>query len=81
MLGEGAYGTVFKVKCLKTSVITSGAEGTRVVLDANKKKMAKLKTARLGLNVTSTLSKQSKKRTLLADQNYVIKEIDTSKLP
>jgi hypothetical protein len=32
-LGEGAYGTVFKVKCLKNSIV-SGNNGQRIALDS-----------------------------------------------
>lgn len=58
VLGEGAYGTVYKVKCLKTSIISGGSEGTRIVLDPqNKKITAQLKKPQLGVNVTSTLKR------------------------
>lgn len=33
-LGMGAYGVVYKVKALKTSMVLGGSEGVRVVLDS-----------------------------------------------
>lgn len=33
VLGEGAYGTVYKVKSLKTSIIQEGEDGVRVAIN------------------------------------------------
>ena len=41
ILGEGAYGTVYKVKSLKTSILRGG-DGARVALNKLPKKLKKL---------------------------------------
>lgn len=81
-LGQGAYGTVYKVKSLKTSMVLGGGEGVRVVLNSPTMRMKrKLTKNMLGSNMKSTISEQNKVRSLLIDQNYVVKEIDTAQLP
>jgi serine/threonine protein kinase len=81
-LGQGAYGTVYKVKSLKTSMVLGGSEGVRVVLNSPTMRMKrKLNKNMLGSNMQSTIEKQNKVRSLVMDQNYVIKEIDTALLP
>ncbi len=80
-LGEGAFGTVYKVKCLKTSIV-QGDSGQRVEMSATANKIGllrrKLNVRVEGVNMATSQDKNV--RTLLADQCYVIKVIDTSKL-
>ena len=81
-LGQGAYGTVYKVKSLKTSMVLGGSEGVRVVLNSPTMRMKrKLNKNMLGSNMQSTIEKQNKVRSIVIDQYYVIKEIDTALLP
>lgn len=76
-LGEGSYGTVYKVKCLRTSILSSDS-GQRIDTgQTNQTMRRKLNIRAEGVNMASSDSK--KVRTLLADQFYVIKVIDTSK--
>lgn len=57
-LGQGAYGTVYKVKSLKTSMLTGGSEGARVVLNSPTIRMKrKLNKNMLGMNMQSTIEK------------------------
>lgn len=82
VLGQGAYGTVYKVKSLKTSIVLGGSEGVRVVLNSPTMRMKrKLIKNMLGTNMQSTIEKQNKVRSLVIDQLYVVKEIDTALLP
>lgn len=82
ILGQGAYGTVYKVKSLKTSMVLGGSEGVRVVLNSPTSRMKrKLNKNMLGTNMQSTIEKQNKVRSLVMDQLYVVKEIDTALLP
>jgi len=82
VLGEGAFGTVYKVRCLKSSILTGGTEGTRVILnDPTMRMKRKLNKNLLGVNMQSSVSKQNRIRSLVQDQSYVIKVIETSKLP
>ena len=80
ILGEGAYGTVYKVKALKTSILSGGA---RVELANNPEIMKKyaLRKQTLGINMHSSVQKGNKVRSIVQDQFYVIKEIDTVNLP
>jgi hypothetical protein len=52
IIGEGAYGRVFKVKCLKNSILTG--EGT--VLSPTMKMRKKLKKNMLGYKVDGSTS-------------------------
>ena len=82
VLGQGAYGTVYKVKSLKTSMVLGGSEGVRVVLNSPTMRMKrKLNKNMLGTHMQSTIEKQNKVRSLVMDQLYVVKEIDTALLP
>ena len=77
-LGEGSFGTVFKVKCLKNSVV-QGDSGQRVAMTSGQNLGSlrrKLNMRTEGVNMAT--SEGTKQRTLLADQSYVIKVIDTS---
>lgn len=57
-LGQGAYGTVYKVKSLKTSMVLGGSEGVRVVLNSPTMRMKrKLNKNMLGSNMQSTIEK------------------------
>ncbi len=77
VLGEGAYGKVFKVKCLKSSILS----GEGKVLTPTMRMRKKLTKNLIGFNMGSSLSTHNQIRELLIDQLYVIKEIDTSKMP
>lgn len=67
-LGQGAYGTVYKVKSLKTSMVLGGSEGVRVVLNSPTMRMRrKLNKNMLGSNMQSTIEKQNKVRSLVID--------------
>lgn len=82
MLGQGAYGVVYKVKSLKTSILTGGSEGARVVLNSPTVRMKrKLNKNMLGMNMQSTIEKANRVRSIIVDQQYVVKEIDTALLP
>lgn len=65
-LGEGAYGTVYKVKCLKTSVV-SGDSGQRIALTTDDvgSLRRKLNLRTEGVNMRASDGK--KVRTMLAD--------------
>ena len=82
ILGEGSYGTVYKVKSLKTSMISKDKDGERVELQelSNKMKLDLSKKA-LGVNMHSTVEDQNRNRSIIMGHAYVIKEIDTAKLP
>ena len=78
-LGEGTFGTVFKVKCLKSTVV-SGEDGQRVAIEHKTQGQA-----RRMLNMTqqvnlSTTDGKRKEKTMLQDQYYVVKVIDTSRM-
>jgi hypothetical protein len=82
VLGQGAYGVVYKVKSLKTSILTGGSEGARVVLNSPTVRMKrKLNKNMLGMNMQSTIEKANRVRSIIVDQQYVVKEIDTALLP
>ena len=76
-LGNGAFGQVYKVKCLQsTSACENGSE--RVLL--SQKSINKVKIAMTRSNhATGAMPNQS--RSLLKDHNYVIKVIDVAKVP
>lgn len=76
-LGEGAYGKVFKVKCLKSSIIS----GEGKVLTPTMRMRKKLTKNLLGYNMGSSISNSNQIRELFQDQQYVVKEIDTAKWP
>lgn len=80
-LGEGAFGTVFKVKCLKNSIV-SGNSGQRIALDSeiNTGNLRRKLNIRINDGVNMASGEGKKVRSLLADQFYVIKVIDTSKM-
>lgn len=77
-LGSGANGTVYKVKALKTSICSAEHAG-RIEL-ANPEQLRKygVNQQKLGINMHSAVEKSNKTRQLLADQCYVIKEINVS---
>ena len=77
MLGEGSFGVVYLVKSLKTSMVLGGSEGVRVGLNDPTMAM-KRKLNKPGSNLQSTIEKQNKVRSIMIDQNYVIKEISTA---
>lgn len=52
VLGEGTYGTVFKVKCLKTSIIS----GEGKVLTPTMRMRKKLTKGMIGYNMGNSLS-------------------------
>jgi serine/threonine protein kinase len=77
VLGEGAYGKVYKVKCLKSSILT----GEGKVLTPTMRLRKKLTKNMIGFNMGSSLYSTTFLKELLVDQFYVIKQIDTSKMP
>jgi hypothetical protein len=63
-------------------MVLGGSEGVRVVLNSPTMRMKrKLNKNMLGTNMQSTIEKQNKVRSLVIDQLYVVKEIDTALLP
>ena len=80
-IGEGANGTVYKVKALKTTIFSSEDDG-RIELNTPElvKKYGSQKP-KLGINMHSSVEKGNKTRQLDVDKEYVIKEIDVSVLP
>lgn len=82
VLGEGSYGTVYKVKSLKTSIISRDKDGERVEMNELSLKMKlNLSKRALGVNMHSTVEESNRVRSIIMDHAYVIKEIDTAKLP
>ena len=75
ILGEGAYGTVYKVKSLKTSILRGG-DGARVALTTLPKKLKAQLNRKTGVNMANQVE-----RSLVMDRHYVIKEVDTAALP
>ena len=63
VLGEGAYGKVFKVKCLRSSVIS----GAGNVLTPTMRMRKKLTKNMLGYNMGSSISDQTQVRQLFLD--------------
>ena len=57
-IGEGAYGRVFKVKCLKSSILT----GEGKVLTPTMRMRKKLNKNLIGYNMGSSVSSQSQIR-------------------
>lgn len=56
VLGEGAYGTVYKVKSLKTSILSGDQDGGRVELNALTSNMKlKIRQQTLGVNMHSSV--------------------------
>lgn len=78
-LGEGAYGTVYKVKCLKTSLVSEDS-GQRIAMTTADTGLLRRKLNIRVEGVNMKASEGKKVRTMLADQHYVIKVVDTSKL-
>jgi serine/threonine protein kinase len=80
-LGEGAYGTVFKVKCLKTSIISADS-GQRIAFDSetNAGLLRRKLNIRSNDGVNMASSEGKKVRSMLADQSYVVKVVDTNKM-
>lgn len=63
-------------------MLTGGSENTRVMLNSPTMRMKrKLNKNMLGMNMQSTIEKQNRVRSIMMDQQYVVKEIDTAKLP
>lgn len=62
-LGEGAYGKVFKVKCLKSSIIS----GEGKVLTPTMRMRKKLTKNLLGYNMGSSISNSNQIRELFQD--------------
>jgi len=63
-------------------MVLGGSEGVRVVLNSPTMRMKrKLNKNMLGTNMQSTIEKANKVRSLVIDQLYVVKEIDTTLLP
>ena len=57
-IGEGAYGRVFKVKCLKSSILT----GEGKVLTPTMRMRKKLNKNMLGYNMSSSVGNQGQIR-------------------
>ena len=66
-LGEGANGTVYKVKALKTSIF-SDEHDMRIELSSPEMlKKYGMQRQKLGVNMASTVEKNNKMRQLLVD--------------
>ena len=79
-LGEGTFGTVYKVKCLKSTVV-SGEDGQRVAIEHKTQGQARRMlnmTQQAGVNLAN--DGKRKEKTMLQDQYYVVKVIDTSRM-
>ena len=76
-IGEGAYGRVFKVRCLKSSILSGEGKALTPTMRMRKK----LNKNMIGYNMGSSMANQSQIKQLFSDQFYVIKEIDTAKWP
>jgi serine/threonine protein kinase len=82
VIGEGAYGRVFKVKCLKSSIISLDGSYALSPTQKMRKKMAtKGNLGYTAVGVSSGAGGQTQVRQLISEQLYVIKEIDTAKWP
>lgn len=81
-LGEGANGTVYKVKALNTSIFSLELGG-RIELSNPEllKKYGSTQKQKLGINMHSAVEKSNKTRQVDAEQAYVIKQIDLEGLP
>lgn len=74
-LGQGAYGDVFKVKCLQSTIISD--QGTeRILIDSKQVKQEKNKQTMLG-----GVLKPNQNKTLYEGNFYVIKVINVGILP
>ena len=71
-LGEGAFGDVYKVKCLKSTKVSSDSTGDRVLMSQKSIKKQKV-------DVCKTPNQGNK--TLLQDNFYVIKVVDVQSVP
>lgn len=80
-IGEGANGTVYKVKALKTTIFSSEHNGRIELSNPDLVKKYGSQKQKLGINMHSSVEKSNKARQIDADQHYVIKEIDVSVLP
>ena len=76
-LGNGAFGRVYKVKCLQSTRISSDGN-ERVLLSQKSIKKTKTLMQRSNVNTKPTLNQN---RSLLQDNFYVIKEIDVTNVP
>jgi len=79
VLGHGAFGTCYKVKALVTSIISNeGGKEHRVLIDETKQSLKR----KLGIRGKSgvNMAADDKVRSLIAENTYVIKVIDTSKI-
>ena len=77
VLGEGAFGTVYRVKALVSSIMASDDNsGKRILLEGKNSNLKKL-----NLSAKSGPNNDEKNRSLIVDQLYVVKIIDTSKIP
>ena len=80
-IGEGANGTVYLVKALKSTIFSAEHEA-RIELNTPEliQKYASSKQ-KFGINMTSGLELKNRTRLLRLDSTYVIKEINVSMLP
>ena len=82
MIGEGAYGRVFKVKCLKSSIISQDGSYALSPTQKMSKKMAiKGNLGYTAASASSGAGSLTQVKQLISEQLYVIKEIDTAKWP
>lgn len=79
-VGEGANGTVYKVKALMNTVFSSEIEGRIELNNPELIKKYGSSQQKLGINMHSSVEKSNRTRQILKDQAYVIKEIDVSVL-
>ena len=66
ILGEGSYGKVYKVKSLKTSMISKDKDGERVELQELSLAMKlNLRKQTLGVNMQSTVEENNRDRSII----------------
>ena len=77
-LGEGAFGIVYKVKCLQTTAVDDDS-GQRIAYD-NKGSATVIKRKLHQRNLAAHQHGKVKPKPLIADNYYVIKVVDTANL-
>ena len=80
-LGTGAFGDVYKVKCLKSSTISD--QGTERIQISNQD-MKKIKAEMINLSGGASnvgLMQPDQHKSLMEGEHYVIKVIDVAKVP
>jgi len=80
-LGEGAFGNVYKVKCLMSTCVNEGRPYERIMMNSTQVKKAKKEMITGGSVGQQGLYHPDKLKTLIKDQHYVVKVIDVAKVP